>query len=103
MLAGVWTAQESAVIRNVTHSACGRPGSLSTARQLSSPVSLISPSVSQEVKLSSRTPTSGISAKAAKTTSAGVASHGRTPPPRALGATADDVLLALIADMLTYR
>ncbi len=82
MLAGVWTAQDAAMTRKVIHNACGRPGSLSTARQLSNPAGWISPSPSHAVKLSTRTPISGITPKATKNSRAGRASQLREPPPR---------------------
>ena len=75
MLIGVWNAHDSAMIRNVTHRACGRPGSDSTARQLTSPVKWIAPRPSQDVKLRTRTPTSGTSANNTKNASAGSASQ----------------------------
>ena len=80
MLSGVWTAHDSAMTRNVTHRACARPGSASTARQLSKPAGRMSPSPSQEVKLSARTPSSGMTPNATKKTRAGSTSHANDPP-----------------------
>ena len=79
MLNGVWTAQDAMITRNVTQTACGSPGSASTARQLVSPDGRMSPIPSQVVKLSASTPTTGTTAKPTKNTSAGAASHGRMP------------------------
>ena len=63
------------MIRNVTRSACGSPGSDSTARQLVSPDGWMVPMPSQVVKLSSSTPTSGINPNRTKNASAGSASQ----------------------------
>ncbi|BFO16245.1 hypothetical protein SHKM778_26330 [Streptomyces sp. KM77-8] len=78
MLSGVCTIQDTAITRNVTHRACGSPGSVSTARQLVSPVGRMAPIPSQVVKLRAKTPRSGTTANPVKTSSAGAASHGRT-------------------------
>ncbi len=82
MLIGVCTSQDSAITRKVTHSACGSPGSLRTARQLVRPDGTISPIPSQVVKLSSSTPISGMTPKAVKNTSAGIAIHPSDRPCR---------------------
>ena len=77
--------------RKVTHSACGSPGSVSTGRQLVSPAGWIAPMPSHVVKLRSSTPSSGMTAKATKKTSAGSASQATgplRPPPWADGCTA---------------
>ena len=81
MLIGVWNSQDSAMIRNVTRSAWGSPGSESTARQLVRPDGWMVPMPSQVVKLSSSTPTSGMTPKTTKNTSAGTASHLERPLP----------------------
>ena len=83
MLSGVWTAHERAMTTKVTQSACGRPGSVRTARQLSKPAGLITPMPSHDVKLRSRTPTSGRTANATKKSRAGSAIHATEPlrPP----------------------
>ena len=75
MLIGVWNSQDRAMIRNVTRSAWGSPGSESTARQLVRPDGWMVPMPSQVVKLSSSTPTSGINPKTTKNASAGSASQ----------------------------
>src|SRR3954471_15031192 len=83
MLNGVWTAHDATITRNVTQTACGSPGSASTARQLVSPDAWISPIPSHVVKLSASTPMTGTTAKTTKNNRAGAASHGRiVPPPR---------------------
>src|SRR4051812_5827052 len=103
MLNGVWTAQDATITRNVTQRACGSPGSVSTARQLSSPDGMMAPIPSHVVKLSANTPTSGMTAKPTKNTRAGAASHGRMPlwsrrrarparVPRAVGSLASSVI-----------
>src|SRR4051812_12735592 len=86
MLSGVCTSQDSAMIRNVTQSACGRPGSPSTDTQFANPAGVISPSPSQLVKLSASTPTSGTRPNAVKTASAGSTSQpsDRWPPATAV-------------------
>src|SRR3954466_15599483 len=75
MLSGVCTSQDSAMIRKVTQSACGRPGSPSTDTQLATPAGLISPRPSQLVKLSASTATSGTRPNAVKNPSAGSTSQ----------------------------
>ncbi len=59
------------MILNVTQSASGRPGSVSTSRQLSKPDGRMSPIPSQVVKLRPSTPISGITAKVRNMSSAG--------------------------------
>jgi hypothetical protein len=78
-LNGVCTSHDRAMIRNVTQSACGRPGSVSTERQLAKPAGRITPMPSHDVKLRSRTPTSGTTANATKTSRAGTAIQAREP------------------------
>ena len=63
------------MIRNVTHSACGRPGSVSTEVQLVRPDGVMTPMPSHVVKERPTTPTSGMTPKATKTMSAGSAIH----------------------------
>jgi hypothetical protein len=79
MLSGVCTAHDRAMTTNVTKSACGRPGSVSSARQLSKPAGRITPMPSHDVKLRSRTPTSGTTANATNTSRAGSAIQVREP------------------------
>ena len=64
--------------RKVTHSACSRPGSASTAVQLSRPEGVMAPMPSHVVKLSTITPSSGTTPNAMKTTRAGSAIQART-------------------------
>src|SRR6476659_3668299 len=69
---GVCASQDSAMITKVIQSACGRPGSVRTDFQLSSPLNgtfWVRPL--QEEKLSTRTPTSGMRPKIVNATSAG--------------------------------
>ena len=73
------------MIRKVTQSACGSPGSLSTARQLVSPAGWIAPRPSHGVKLSASTPISGITPKAMKMTRAGSAIQATGPLPPGRG------------------
>jgi len=77
---GVWTAQDSAMIRNVTQSDCSRPGSDSAARQLVRPDGWIGPMPGHVVKLSATTPISGMIPKATNKSSAGRAIHATDPP-----------------------
>ena len=67
------------MILNVTQSAWGRPGSLRVERQLSRPAGFITPMPSHDVKLRSRTPTSGTTANATNTSRAGTAIQAREP------------------------
>src|SRR4051794_35270155 len=105
MLVGVWNSHDSAMISNVTHSACGRPGSLSVARQLANPLGVITPRVSHVVKLRPRTPSSGTMPNATNIASAGNAIHATRPWPPAVDADrvvrADDT--AAGATMVTCR
>jgi hypothetical protein len=82
---GVCTAHDSTMTRNVTHRACGRPGSLSVAFQLVRPDGWISPIPSQVVKLNASTPTSGITPNPMNIASAGnaIQATGPLPPPAA--------------------
>src|SRR5215218_8569539 len=86
MLSGVWTAHDRAMTTNVTQIACGRPGSLRTARQLAKPAGRITPMPSQDVKLRAMTPSSGTTANATNTSRAGRAIQVNDPlrPPRAV-------------------
>ncbi len=67
------------MIRNVTPSECGKPGSASTATQLSIPIGMIAPMPFQLVKLRASTPTSGMRPNAVKNTSAGSTSQPSDP------------------------
>ena len=83
MLTGVWTAQDTTITRNVTQSACGSagigehrpPAGQSGRDDRADAVPL--------VKLRSSTPTSGMTAKATKNTSAGSGQPGDRPVCRA--------------------
>src|SRR5512132_302575 len=91
MLSGVCTAHDRAVTTNVTQSAWYRLGSVRTDRQLAKPAGRITPMPSHDVKLRSRTPTSGTTANATKMSRAGSAIQMRAPlrlPPDVVGRVA---------------